>query len=794
MSAQSLYSFESDESSSACESAVSKDSASIRNYEKKAVWKPDVSVSESTKFASLFCLLNGFEFSDSKPAAFVVLQAKQCSSKYDAERIRCFEAIQFMCKKNNCPEFLQTCCSILDKFTNSSSDSLSDYLRHIRWEKISLMNPLEVFQENVVLDTVDNFNLLIQNRRTVLQDWASRMMCRFLVHFYKCMLLYMYLLKEQEKEVRSKHLKMVLDQRRKGLKPSLETSISPLFDPNFAILPGKSHVAEGGQEFMVCMRADEHTHFNAYREKSLASYFFRFWSRITSLNKLSISATIHKLLKLLQRFCRIWANHIAKAKFIARTWKKICDAITVSSEQDGVVNRHIKVTQQGMCTFVFQKWKQLNAVSKKESQTLSKMIADVFLYWRQSTKMQVQLSKTCFKKIADAFWDWRNITKIQLFLAANRNILKRRLFASWKEILDSVAEKEKMIANWSTQLSLKNDLTARKAMFEDWKRWYLARWISRSYVNKSRTTRALNAWIEYQILFIQKMITCASRVRLLRDTTCLAVHISKWKVRTAFKMNVEFTVIIQKMRVWLRVWNHNCGFGVFKTGTNMTSSMFCFNKWKKVSKTVRRNRQVILTSSETSHKRKMCKMHWSAWINQVVRRRVLEEKSSTLIFHQRLKPALLRMYHLSKIMQRIKMTLYSLQYVMVLAWKKVFFQGRKVSHFVQQRNICFAKKALSHFKMCCNRNRVNRGSELMLLGLLKKVKFSERETCLKVVVSPPESLVGDAHTHSPMKLYFSKWRDSIKDLHKTSFLEIMFRCGEISSMRRHFEKWKRLGQ
>jgi hypothetical protein len=609
------------------------------------------------------------------------------------------------------------------------------------------------------------------------------------------MLLYMYLLKEQEKEIRSKHLKMVLDQRRKGLKPSLETSIAPLFDPNFAILSGKSHVAEGGPEFMVCMRADEHTHFNAYREKSLASYFFRFWSRMTSLKRLSISATIHKLMKLLQRFCQRWADQIAKSKFIARTWKRICDAIIVSSQQDRVVNQHIKETQQGMCTFVFQIWKQLNAVSKKESKTFSKMAADVFLHWRQSTKMQAQLSKTCLKKFADAFWDWRNITKIQLFLAANRSVLKRRLFASWKEILASVVVKEKIIANWSAQFSLKNDLTARNAVFEDWKRWYLARWISRSYVNKSRTTRALNAWVEYQILFIQKMITCASRVRFLRDTNCLAVHISKWKVRTAFKINVEFTVIIQKMRIWLRIWNHNCGFGVFKTGTNMTSSMFCFNKWKKVSKTVRRNRQALLTTSETSHIRNLCKKHWSAWINQVVRRRVLEEKSSTLILHQRLKPALLRLYHLGKIMQRIKMTFYSLQYVIVLAWKKVFFQGRKISHFVRQRNICFAKNALSLFKMYCNQNRVNRGSELKLLGLLKKVKLSEKETCVKVVMLPPESLfVGDAHAHSSMKFYFSKWCDSIKHLHKTSFLEIMFRCGEISSMRRHFEKWKRLGQ
>ena len=66
-------------------------------------------------------------------------------------------------------------------------------------------------------------------------------------------------LKEQEKILRAKHLKLVLDKRRQGLKIALETSIAPLFDPNFEA-SGTHEVVLGGQEFMTCIKSEERMH------------------------------------------------------------------------------------------------------------------------------------------------------------------------------------------------------------------------------------------------------------------------------------------------------------------------------------------------------------------------------------------------------------------------------------------------------------------------------------------------------------------------------------------------------
>ena len=336
MNVHHLRNAECDDSSRENDRAVH-DPASFRIYEDKNEWKPEVSLSEKNKFASLFFLFNDFEFNDCKPTAVIVAQAKHCSSKCDVERIRCFEAIQFICKKGACPEFLHTCCRILDAFTNLKSDSLIDYMRHNRWAKFSTIQPLEVFKETIVLDLIDNFDLLIRNRQIVLQDWASRMLCRFLVYFYNCMLLYMYLLKEQEKEARSKRLKLVLDQRRKGIKTSLETSIENLFDPNFS-MSVKTDIVEGGQDFMVCIRADEETNFKKYLEQSLTSYFFCFWSRTTSFKRLSIVVITHSLMKFLQKYCKKWSFRILRSKATARVWMKMCNFLSICSQQDRVVN------------------------------------------------------------------------------------------------------------------------------------------------------------------------------------------------------------------------------------------------------------------------------------------------------------------------------------------------------------------------------------------------------------------------------------------------------------------------
>ena len=81
----------------------------------------------------------------------------------------------------------------------------------------------------------------------------------------------------------------------------------------------------------------------------------------------------------------------------------------------------------------------------------------------------------------------------------------------------------------------------------------------------------------------------------------------------------------------------------------------------------------------------------------------------------------------------------------------------------------------------------------MFCKLAKKIKCSAKQMNKKLVLLESESsksLIDDAHRCSELKVSFHKWRDAIKEHHKTSFFEIIFRCGEISRMRRHFGKWK----
>jgi hypothetical protein len=668
-------------------------SASLKFNGEKVVWHPGTSLLETTKFASLFCLMNEFEFNDSKPAAVIISHAKACSERCDLEKKRCFEAIQFTCKQQRCPEFLQTCCTILDIFTDMKSKSLVEYLRHNQWQKLSSIQPLDVFQETMVFDLIDSFDLLIQNRQIVLQDWASRLLCRFFVYFYKCMLFYMYLLKEQDKELRAKQLKLILNQRRNGLKASQETSIAPLFDTIFAI-SGKSDFIRGGQEFMVCIKADECTRFDEDRERNLKSYAFCAWSRALSFNRLSISSIVHSLMKLLQKCCRKWASFVSKSKILTRIWKRIFNILAVCTQQNRICHGHRNKMQQHTLAAVFQKWRQLNMASRTSAKLLLNTCAAVFLRWSQ-------------------------ITKMQMGLASKKKMVIFRIFKIWKTFLASKLSIANIVSVWSAELSSKNALYSMKATFDGWKTWFLARWIVRSNIlsiNKNRATRALNAWMEYQILFIQKMIKCATHVKFLRDTNCIAAHFLRWKFRFTCKQNVKLIVIIHKMRISLRVWNHKCGFGVFKTGPNMTSSLFCLNRWKKVAVSLRVKRQVFL------------------------------------------------------------------------AWKNLSLRSGQLKGIIESKEHVLIEKCFSHLKLQCKRKREFRGAEFSLRQLAKKVTRTAK-TRPNPEASTSKSLVDDAQTISVLNRCFDQWRAAVKDDQESLFMEMMFRCGELNSMRRHFNRW-----
>jgi hypothetical protein len=86
---------------------------------------------------------------------------------------------------------------------------------------------------------------------------------------------------------------------------------------------------------------------------------------------------------------------------------------------------------------------------------------------------------------------------------------------------------------------------------------------------------------------------------------------------------------------------------------------------------------------------------------------------------------------------------------------------------------------------------------LMFGKLAMKIKFAAKQmhTILEVQESESsKSLIDEAHSCSELNVCFHKWRNAINERHKTSFLEILFRCGEISRMRRHFGKWKQVHQ
>ena len=757
MSARAPHNAKSPESSSDSDWAV-EDVAPLRESGHTIkTWKRESSHSEASKFASMFHLLNEYEFRDSKRIAVIVAQAKQCGEKCIVEQRRCFEAIYFLCMRKSFPEFSQTCCTILDLFTNSTSISIGDYLRHSRWKMLSKIRPLDAFQENVLIELAEHLTMLVQNYHIATLDLASRTLCRFIVHFYRCMSLYMFLLKEQEKEMRAKHLKLVLDQRRKGLK---EMSIVPLFDPNFASL--KSDIVEGGHEFMFCINADEGKQFDELSAKPNISCCFCAWSRYISFKRLSVSAIVHSLLKLLLKFCKRWAFHLSKSKIVARLWRKMCNFLLIRSEQDRVSTEYFVKTQNCMCIRVLQRWKQLRIISKQVAKNRTKKMVGILLNWRQVTKL--------YKK----------------GLVASRKMLKRRTLNCWRERATSKLEFTKLLDVLSAQLSAKRGYRELKLCFEGWKRWYLARWIASTYLSKTRATRALNAWVQYQISFIQKRIKIALVLKQNRDGYCVAAHFLQWKLRAASKRNIKVLVVISAVRIRLRIWNRKCGFGFFKTGPDMTLAIFCFNRWNKLSKALHMGRQELLRSSVSSLMKELCKTHFRAWQN---------------------------MLRIHKNLQRIRVCIYRSKHAAFSAWKGLAFakfrfifvlkrkmfhywmksvvRSRKSSLFVYKRQYFFIKRLFSIFKLRCKESRESRGAEFKLRELAKKVQCARKIITRNQVEKSRDAWKHDEGTLEILNGCFGKWHAVLKEHHKMYFLEMMFRCGEMSVMRWHFNQWKR---
>ncbi len=334
-------------------------------------------------------------------------------------------------------------------------------------------------------------------------------------------------------------------------------------------------------------------------------------------------------------------------------------------------------------------------------------------------------AKMMMNTFAAVFVRWRQITKMQIGLVAKKKLLAFRILKIWKAFLSLKLKKmsiAKIVSVWSARLSSKNVIYSMRTTFDGWKRWYLARWIVRFNIlciNKNRATRALNAWMEYQILFIQKMITCATRVKFLRDTNCIAAHFLEWKFRFTCKQNVKLIVIIYRMRISLRIWNKKCGFGAFKTGPNMTSSLFCLNRWKKVAVSLRLRRQLFLV------------------------------------------------------------------------WKSIGSKSRQLKDMMVVKKRFLIQTCFTHLKIRFKKKREFRGAELLLRQLAKKVICSA-ETKPNLEAPTSKSLVHDAQAMSNLNRCFDQWRTAVKYYQRSSFMEMMFRCGELNSMRRHFNKWNQL--
>jgi hypothetical protein len=188
----------------------------------------------------------------------------------------------------------------------------------------------------------------------------------------------------------------------------------------------------------------------------------------------------------------------------------------------------------------------------------------------------------------------------------------------------------------------------------------------------------------------------------------------------------------------------------------------------------------------------LCNAHFRAWNSIIISRHLLEGKELTLILRQRLKPALLQMLRTSRILQRIKRATLNSHQESFFAWKKIPIRHRKLNFFVDKRNRYFTERMFLLFRSCCEEAGKLRVAELMLRELVMKVKCAAKRTQKKPAFQASEANIDVAHL--AMNICFGKWRDAVQDNHKASFLEIMFRCGELCVIRRFFRLWKRVRQ
>jgi len=202
---------------------------------------------------------------------------------------------------------------------------------------------------------------------------------------------------------------------------------------------------------------------------------------------------------------------------------------------------------------------------------------------------------------------------------------------------------------------------------------------------------------------------------------------------------------------------------------------------------------------------------FKAWENAVVMRCMLEKKALYLIIRQRLKPAVLHMLRNQNILQRIGVCINRSKHAAFLAWKalhlahalfsivlkrmtfnhwiKFLRRSRHSGLIVYKRNLFFFKRLFAQFRLRCKESSDSRGAEFKLRKLVKKFAIAEQRPGIFEQV--PAALSHDKGALAIMNGCFRKWYAAMKDHNTMSFLEMMFRCGEKSVMRRHFNQWKR---
>jgi hypothetical protein len=124
------------------------------------------------------------------------------------------------------------------------------------------------------------------------------------------------------------------------------------------------------------------------------------------------------------------------------------------------------------------------------------------------------------------------------------------------------------------------------------------------------------------------------------------------------------------------------------------------------------------------------------------------------------------------------------------AWKSLSLRFGQLMGMIEDKERVLIETCFSYLKLRCKRKREFRGAETSLRQLAKKVICSAK-TRPNPEALTSKSLVNDAQTISVLNRCFDQWRAAVKDYQESLFMEMMFRCGELNSMRRHFNQWNR---